>query len=88
MKDGVVELAGRARSRAKAMDHLYQFVAEYKNIEELAVEEADCPEDADLLTERMSNLFPKERIYRAKTTPVIGAHTGPGLLMVALMGDK
>ncbi|MBU2536247.1 MAG: DegV family protein [Chloroflexi bacterium] len=88
MKDGVVEPAGRARSRAKAMDHLYQFAADYKRIEEMAVEEAACPEDADLLTDRLGNLFPRERIYRTKTTPVIGAHTGPGLLLVALMGDK
>jgi DegV family protein with EDD domain len=88
MKDGLVEPAGRARSRAKAMDHLYQFAADYKRIEEMAVEEAACPEDADLLTDRLGNLFPRERIYRTKTTPVIGAHTGPGLLLVALMGDK
>lgn len=88
MKNGVVEPAGRARSRTKAMDHLYQFAADYKRIEEMAVEEAACPEDADLLTDRLGNLFPRERIYRTKTTPVIGAHTGPGLLLVALMGDK
>ena len=88
MKNGVVEPAGRARSRAKAMDHLYQFTADYKRIEEMAVEEAACPGDADLLTDRLGNLFPRERIYRTKTTPVIGAHTGPGLLLVALMGDK
>lgn len=88
MKNGIVEPAGRTRSRAKAMDHLYQFAADYKRIEEMAVEEAACPGDADLLTDRLSNLFPRERIYRTKTTPVIGAHTGPGLLLVALMGDK
>jgi DegV family protein with EDD domain len=88
MKNGVVEPAGRARSRAKAMEHLYQFAADYERIEEMAVEEAACPEDADLLTDRLGNLFPRERIYRTKTTPVIGAHTGPGLLLVAVMGDK
>ncbi len=88
MKNGLVEPAGRARSRARAMDHLYKFATDYKRIEEMAVEEAACPGDADLLTDRLGNLFPRERIYRTKTTPVIGAHTGPGLLLVALMGDK
>lgn len=88
MKNGLVEPVGRARSRAKAMEHLYQFAADYEKIEEMAVEEAACPGDADLLTDRLGNLFPRERIYRTKTTPVIGAHTGPGLLLVALMGDK
>ncbi len=88
MKDGVVEPAGRARSRAKAIDHLYRFAAGYSHLEEMAVEEAACPDDADLLVERLSTKFPKERIYRSKTTPVIGTHTGPGLLLVAVMGDK
>ncbi len=88
LKDGLVEPVGRARSRKRAIEHLYQYIASYKNIEELAVEDAACTEDADLLTDRLGSLFPKERIYRTRTTPVIGAHTGPGLLLVAVMGDK
>jgi DegV family protein with EDD domain len=88
LKDGVVEPAGRTRSRARAIERLYRFAAEYKRIEELAVEEAACPGDADILVEKLGDIFPKDKIYRSKTTPVIGAHTGPGLLLVALMGDK
>ena len=88
LKDGVVEPAGRAHSRAKAMDILYDFVADYSNIEGLAVEDAACPNDGDQLVERLSSIFPKERIYRSRTTPVIGTHTGPVLLLVAVLGDK
>jgi len=88
LKNGVVEPAGRARSRAKAIDHLYNFAASYKNIEGLAVEGAACPEDVDRMVERLGAIFPKERILRSRTTPVIGTHTGPGLLLVAVMGDK
>ena len=88
LKNGLVEPAGRTRSRAKAVEHLYQFVAGYRSIEELAVEEAACSEDADSLVDRLGNIFPRERIYRTRTTPVIGTHTGPGLLLVAVMGDK
>ncbi len=88
LKNGVVEPAGRARSRAKAIDQLYEFAASYKHIEGLAVEGAACPEDVDRMVERLGAIFPKERILRTRTTPVIGAHTGPGLLLVAVMGDK
>lgn len=88
IKDGVVEPAGRSRSRAKAIEHLYNFVASFSHIDEIAVEEAACPKDGDLLVERLSAKFPTKRIYRSKTTPVIGTHTGPGLLLVAVMGDK
>jgi len=88
LRDGVVEPAGRTRSRAKAIDFLYEFAAGYSHIEELAVEAAACPDDADLLVERLGAIFPKERIYRTRTTPVIGTHTGPGALVVSVMGDK
>jgi DegV family protein with EDD domain len=88
VRDGAVEPAGRARSRAKAMDLLYDFAAEYTYIEELAVEGAACPQDVENMVRRLGALFPEERIYRSRTTPVIGTHTGPGLLLVAVMGEK
>ena len=52
------------------------------------MEDAACPEDGDHLVKRLGDIFPKERIYRSRTTPVIGTHTGPGLLLVAVLGDK
>ena len=88
IKDGLVEPAGRARSRAKAIDQLYNFAAGYSHIEELAVEGAACPDDVNVLVKRLGAIFPEERIYRSRTTPVIGTHTGPGLLLVAVLGDK
>jgi len=88
LKEGLVEPAGRTRSRSKAIDQLYDFVAGYTHIEELSVGDTACPEDAEALCERLGAIFPKERIYRSKMTPVIGAHTGPGLLLVAVLGDK
>ena len=88
IKDGEVFPFARERSRAKAIDYLYNFVTSFSSIEEMAVEDAACPGDAELLVERLSANFPKERIYRSKTTPVIGTHTGPHLLLVAVMGDR
>ena len=88
LKGGVVEPAGRARSRAKAIDYLYNFAMSYSHIEEMAVEDAACPDDAELLVERLGAKFPRERVYRSGTTPVIGTHTGPGLLLVSILGDR
>jgi len=88
LRGGVVEPAGRTRSRAKAIERLYHFAMNYSHIEEMAVEDAACSDEADALVERLSPKFPKERIYRSRTTPVIGTHTGPGLLLVAILGDK
>ena len=88
LKDGVVEPAGRTRSRAKAIEHLYDFAMSYSHIEEIAVEDTATPDEAEALVERLGSKFPKERIYRSKMTPVIGTHTGPRLLLVAVQGDR
>jgi hypothetical protein len=88
LQDGLVAPAGRTRSRAKALSALQEFVEDYASIEELAVGNAACPADAEALIERLGAIFPKERIHRSNTTPVIGAHTGPGLLVVSVMGDR
>jgi DegV family protein with EDD domain len=88
LRDGVVEPAGRTRSRAKAIERLYDFAMSYSFIEEMAVEDTACPGDAEALVKRLGSEFPRERIYRSKMTPVIGTHTGPGLLLVAVLGDR
>ena len=88
LRNGVVHPVGREHSRAKAIDYLYNFAMSFSHIEEMAVEDAACPDDAELLVERLGSIFPKERIYRSKTTPVIGTHTGPGLLLVTVLGDR
>lgn len=88
LRDGVIVPAGRTRSRAKAVDRLVEFAASYSSIEELAVENTDCPEEAEALVERLAPYYPKEKMHRSTMTPVIGTHTGPGLLLVGVLGDR
>ena len=88
LKDGVVEPAGRERSRARAIEHLYNFAMSYSHIDEIAVEDGACHVDAEMLVERLGSRFARERIYRAKASPVVGTHTGPGLLVLTVLGDK
>lgn len=87
IRDGIVSAAGRTRSRARAVERLVEFVAGYRVIDELSVESTDCAEEADALTERLRDYAPKP-IHRSSMTPVIGAHTGPGLLLVSVLGEK
>ncbi|HSV94100.1 MAG TPA: DegV family protein [Desulfobacterales bacterium] len=88
VRDGVVHPVGRTRSRAKALDELVAFACGYARIDDLAVSDAACPEDAEALVERLSILHPRERILRTRMTPVIGCHTGPGLIVVTVVGEK
>jgi len=85
IRDGEVSPLTRVRSRAAGIDYLYNFIAGFSNIEELAVEHATTLDDADRLVERLSSLFPKERIYRSTVSPVVGTYAGPGVLSVSVL---
>jgi DegV family protein with EDD domain len=88
LKNGLVEPVERVRSRAKALDMLFQFAKSYTKIEEIAVEDSASPAEAEALVERLGTLFPKERILRSRITPVMGTHTGPGLILVTVQGES
>ncbi len=85
VKDGEMAPLTRMRSMAAGMDYIYHFVAGFPKIQELAVEHATTPEDADKLVERLGSLFPKERIYRSTISPVVGVHAGPGAMSVTVL---
>lgn len=88
LKDGEVFPFGRERSRTKAIQHLSDFARSYTSIEKMAVEYAGPPDEAEILIEHLSSFFPREQIYTSRASPVIGTHTGPSLLIVAVLGDR
>ena len=85
VKDGEMSPLTKLRSRAAGMDYLYNSVASFPHIEELAVEYCTTPDDADKLVERLSSSFPKERIYRSTLSPVVGTYAGPGAMAVTVL---
>lgn len=88
IKDGEAFPVARERSRAAAIDHLCRFALEFSRIEEMAIEDATTPEEAEAIADRLSAKYPRERIYRSKVSPVIGAHVGPHVLGVTVLGDR
>jgi DegV family protein with EDD domain len=85
VKDGEVAPVTRVRSLAAGRDYLYNFVAGFPNIEELAVEHATTPDEAEALADRLGALYPRERIYMADVSPVMGTYVGPHVLSVSLL---
>lgn len=85
IRDGITEGVTRVRTRARAIDYLCDFVARFPELEEVAIEDATTPDEAMLLSERISARFPKERIYWLKISPVIGTHVGPHVLGVGVL---
>jgi DegV family protein with EDD domain len=88
LKDGVIYPAGREHSRSKAVDNLCNFVDSFSRIEEMAIGDGTTPDEADALAERLNDRFPAERVLRFKVTAAVGAHVGPHVLAVAILGDR
>ena len=79
---GVVEQAGKQRTRSKALAYLVDKVASFDDrIENLAVLHADCS-DVDLFVELLTPHYPGE-IVVGEIGPVIGTHGGRGTIGVA-----
>jgi len=78
----------RTRSRSQAADFLVDFARGFSEIEGLAIEDATTPDELEVLAGRISELFPEKPIYRTKVSPVVGAHVGPHVLAVSILGDR
>ncbi len=89
LDDGEVSPVTRVRSKKAGLDYLYKFVDGFKgNIEAMAIEHATTPDDANELIERISSIYPKEKIYRATVSPVLGTYMGPNVVGVYVLGGK
>jgi len=80
IRDGVVEEAGKVRTRSKALKMLASKAAEGK-IEHLAVLHGNAP-DVDELLELLDPIFPADEIITGTVGPVIGTHAGPRVIGV------
>jgi len=85
LKDGEVSPLTRVRSRVAGTDYLYSVAAGFSHIEGLAVEHAMTPDEADKLVERLGSVFPREQIYIATVSPVVGTYVGPQVLSVSVL---
>lgn len=82
---GKIEQLGRPRTRARAIDRLVDEVraASSQGPLHLGVAHADCEEEADELLERLKAEVPHVETLISPFTPLMGAHTGPGVLGTA-----
>ncbi len=88
MREGEVRPLARERSRPRAIDYLYDFAISFGKVEGLAVEYATDSDEANSLAQRFRLKYPQIPIYLSRTSPVIGTHTGPGLILISVLGDR
>jgi DegV family protein with EDD domain len=80
VRDGVVEEAGKVRTRSKALRLLVDRVKEGP-FENLAVLHGNAP-DLDELLDLLEPLAPRDEIVVGQIGPVIGTHAGPRVIGV------
>jgi fatty acid-binding protein DegV len=54
----------------------------------VAVFHADAPDEAEELRQSIARQFDCIELYVTEMTPVMGAHTGPGVLGLAFYADQ
>ncbi|MFH1560020.1 MAG: DegV family protein [Chloroflexota bacterium] len=85
LSQGEIRLLGRPRTRQRAIEHLLTIVHERAGDDPIRanVMHAMALDDALTLKERLLTEFNCVETLVSEFTPVMGAHTGPGLLGIA-----
>lgn len=83
MRDGEIVPAGLARTRGKGLDRLFDIVKNAVNVQELALVPSTDAAEAVSFKGRLSSILPTDRIHIARLGPALGAHAGPGTLLMA-----
>ena len=90
-EEGKLINTAKVRGRKAAIDFLVKKAQElgegYDN-ETMFVAHGDCPEDAAALEAALKEKCGVKNVITGYVGPVIGAHTGPGVLVVFFMGKQ
>ena len=89
--DGKLEVVEKPRGQKKAMALQMDYMKKGWNpaISPLVlIGHGDCPEKAELLKAMVQKEFPEAEIYTTPIGPIIGSHTGPGMLALIYWGTN
>ena len=86
--NGKLQSVSKARGRKAAMDVLVKKAAEATDLDTMFIAHGDCREDAEALAALLKERCGVKNIHIGYVGAVIGAHTGPGVLVVFFMGKK
>ncbi len=87
--EGGASIVEISRTRKRAITRLVEIMAAQVGNRPVhaAVFQADVPEEAEALRARIATRFRCIELYVTDVTPAMGAHTGPGILGVALYAE-
>jgi DegV family protein with EDD domain len=82
---GEVHPEERVRTRAHALERVFQLATSYPNVEEIGVAYSTNAQEAEEMKRRLEQAFEGVPIGMARLGPVVGVHGGPGTLGIGLL---
>lgn len=77
LEEGEIQPLDRVRTRGRAVDRLFEFVAEFVRLEQITILQGHITEEANMLAERINEIYP-ERVIDIRTYgPVLATQLGP-----------
>ena len=89
--EGKLDTIGKIRGRKAAMKELVskmQTNADVENWNYVFISHGDCLDDATRVKEMVEENFPQVQVILSDVGPVIGAHTGPGVIALCYLGKN
>lgn len=86
---GRLENIGKVRGRKKSLNSLIDTF--FENLDEtyegpVIITDADSNQDAEYILKAVREKYPDKEILRSSIGPTIGAHSGPGTMLISYMG--
>jgi len=85
LRDGEVHPGERVRTKAHAHKRIFEIVTSYTSPVEAAVAYSTNPQDAEEMCRRLREAMPGVPVSMTRLGPVLGVHTGPGVLGVGVL---
>lgn len=90
-EDGTLKNFAKARGTKRALNSLvdyYEAASDKKPGERIYILHADSRENAEYLEEKVKQINPQCSVTKIMLSPIIGAHTGPGMCAIVHFGRR
>jgi DegV family protein with EDD domain len=85
LKEGDLSMVGVARTKAKAVERLFEFARGFPQVKELGVSYTTAHDEAKAFADRLKAAFPNDvPLYLTRVGSSLGTHAGPGGMGVAV----
>lgn len=88
IKNGETFSLERVRTRSRAIERIWEICEADAPYEELSILYSTNSDEAENMLNRLTSLYPREKIYKARFGPILGTHVGPGALGVAYIKER